>query len=272
MQEEVADYVTIAILAKNKAHCLPLYLKCLLAQTFPKNRTNLYIRTNNNTDGTASILEDWVRQHGHHYHRIYYDETPVDSRLEQYTAHEWNSFRFAILGKIRQESISWAKEHTSHYFVADCDNFIHSQTIEVLLTSQLPVVGPFLITGNTVYSNFHHRVDQRGYFIDESGYHLIYNQYIKGLIGVDVIHCTYLIRYDFLNYITYLPDGTGRHEYVIFSEHLRHHKIQQYLDNRHVYGRITFADDEKTFVQESWLEEFANPNKTLESLDLPKGV
>ena len=40
------EYVTIAILAKDKAHTLPLYLACIENQTWPKCNTNLYIRTN----------------------------------------------------------------------------------------------------------------------------------------------------------------------------------------------------------------------------------
>ena len=59
-----ASAVTIAILAKNKGHSLPLYLKCILDQTFPKDKTYIYIRTNNNTDDTVQILKEWVATHG----------------------------------------------------------------------------------------------------------------------------------------------------------------------------------------------------------------
>src|SRR5579872_6045160 len=50
------EYITIAILAKDKAHTLPLYLDCIEAQTWPKSNTYLYIRTNNNNDNTAQVL------------------------------------------------------------------------------------------------------------------------------------------------------------------------------------------------------------------------
>ena len=262
-----AETVTIAILAKNKAHCLPLYLKCLLAQTFPKERTYLYIRTNDNTDTTSEILTEWISRYGSLYKEVYFDETPIDSRLTQYSAHQWNPLRFAILGAIRQESIKWALEKRSHYFVVDCDNFIHPQTIEILLASHLPVVGPFLVTGKNIYSNYHHCVDEKGYCRDDPGYHMIYQQHVKGFITVDVIHCTYLIRKDILRYVSYLPDRHegvqstpifDRHEYVIFSENLRKAKIQQYLDNRNVYGRITFAETKDEFLKEPWLSEYEN--------------
>ena len=42
------EFVTIAILAKDKAHTLPLYLQCIEQQTWPAQQTYLYIRTNNN--------------------------------------------------------------------------------------------------------------------------------------------------------------------------------------------------------------------------------
>lgn len=266
-----SETVTIAILAKNKAHCLPLYLKCLLAQTFPKERTYLYIRTNDNTDKTTEILSEWIDRYRHLYRDVYFDGTSIDSRLQQYSAHQWNSFRFTILGAIRQESIGWALNKGSHYFVADCDNFIHPQTIEILMASYLPVVGPFLVTGNNIYSNYHHVVDEKGYCCDEPGYHLIYKQQIKGFIAVDVIHCTYFIRHDILKHVSYLPDGShrhegvstpesifDRHEYVIFSENLRKAKIQQYLDNRNVYGRITFTETKDELLKEPWLVEYEN--------------
>ena len=54
------EFVTIAILAKDKAHTLPLYLSCLEQQTWPANQTYLYIRTNNNNDDTVQILRDWI--------------------------------------------------------------------------------------------------------------------------------------------------------------------------------------------------------------------
>lgn len=251
------DTVTIAILVKDKAHCLPLYLKCIEKQTFPKKQTYLYIRTNDNRDQTQDILLQWLEHNKHLYKDIYYDEKSVDETLKKYSPHEWNPHRFNILAHIRQESVEWAKERKSHYFVADCDNFIHPQTIEILVKSHRPVIGPFLVTGNNIYSNYHHRTDENGYFFDNYEYRIIYNQAIKGLIEVDVIHCTYLIRQEYLDDVSYFSDQKpNRHEYVIFSENLRRQGIQQYLDNRHVYGRITFTDNVEDLQKETWFNEF----------------
>ena len=70
-----------------------------------------------------------------------------------------------------------------------------------------------------------------------------------------VVHCTYLIRHEILDQMSY-DDGSGRHEYVIFSENARKKGIPQYLDNRQVYGRITFAENKEDLDKEAWLCEF----------------
>ena len=67
------EHVTVAILAKDKAHVLPLYLSCLEKQTWPKEKTYLYIRTNNNNDETAKVLQDWVDKVGKSYAGVFFD-------------------------------------------------------------------------------------------------------------------------------------------------------------------------------------------------------
>lgn len=54
-------------------------------------------------------------------------------------------------------------------------------------------------------------------------------------------------------------DESGRYEYVIFSDSARKSGTPQYIDNRNVYGRITFAEDWETLEKEPWLIEFAAP-------------
>ena len=59
---------------------------------------------------------------------------------------------------------------------------------------------------------------------------------------MDVVHCTYLIRREVLDKILY-QDGTEDYEYVIFSRNLRNLGIQQYLDNRKIYGYLTLREN-----------------------------
>ena len=251
------ETVTIAILAKDKEHVLEEYLSCIEKQTWPKDRTYLYVRTNNNNDRTDILLESWLDKVQDQYLEIYYDNTDVSEQVEIYRPHEWNWIRFKVLGKIRHESVNWALEKESHYFVADCDNFIKPNVIETLVNANKPIVAPFLRTGNSYYSNYHAAIDKNGYFANCSLYYKIFNQEMRDLIEVPVVHCTYLIRYEALDQVCY-DDNSYRYEYVIFSDSARKNNIKQYIDNREIYGRITFADDRQTFQKEPFFQEIIN--------------
>jgi hypothetical protein len=246
---ESTEFVTIAILAKEKAHVLPVYLNLIENQTYPSAKIKLYIRTNNNHDHTALLLEQWIEKVRDRYSEIYYDASDVAEPIHEYSPHEWNTLRFQVLARLRQESVKWAQAKKTHYFVADCDNFIAPETLEMLLKTGLPVIGPLLRNGDdpmSLYSNYHYVTDENGYYKSSNLYYEILYQTIKGLIEVEVIHCTYLIRNEVLDFICY-DDGSGRHEYVIFSDTLRKSGIPQYIDNRLNYGKLTFCNTEEEF-------------------------
>lgn len=250
---EPTEFVTIAILAKDKAHVLPMYLDLIEKQTYPASKIKLYIRTNNNKDHTAVLLEEWIGKVQDKYSEIYYDASDVEEPVHEFSAHEWNAMRFKVLGRLRKESVQWASERGTHYFVVDCDNFIIPETLEMLLKSGLSVVGPLLRNGdnpNSFYSNYHYVTDESGYYKNSRFYDDILFGYIKGLIEVEVIHCTYLVRNEVLDLISY-DDGSGRYEYVIFSDVLRKLSIPQYIDNRRNYGKLTFCDSEEEFTSKN---------------------
>lgn len=243
------EFVTIAILAKDKAHVLPLYLHLIENQTYPANKIKLYIRTNNNTDQTAAVLEQWIERVKDRYSEIYYDASDVTERVQEYGAHDWNDLKLSVLTRIRQESVEWAKARGTHYFVVDCDNFIIPETLEILLNTGLPVIGPLLRNGDdptSLYANFHYLADENGYYKYSTLYFEVLYQTIKGLIEVEVIHCTYLVRHEVLNFASYI-DGSHRFDYVIFSDTLRKAGIPQYIDNRRNYGKLTFCNTEEEF-------------------------
>ena len=250
--EQETDYITIAILAKDKAHSLPLYLRCIEAQTWPKEKIYLYIRTNNNNDNTVEILKTWIARFGHLYAGIYFDDTDVTEKIQEFGQHEWNCTRFKILGKIRNDSAVWAYKHNSHYFVVDCDNFIKPSTLESLMKLKLPIVAPLMIVPGIYYSNFHIAIDQNGYLIPSKFAEVLYNQEIKGIVEVPVVHCCYLMRRECIPFITY-DDNSYRYEYVIFSDVARRNRVTQYLDNRELYGYITFAENVEDMEKESWV-------------------
>ena len=114
-----------AILAKQAEKTLPLYLKCLLNQDYDKKDVVLYIRTNDSTDKTEIILEKFILQHGGEFSSVIYDKSSIDARLGEFENHDWNPFRFQILGRIRNESLKAAQENAcDFYFVCDVDNFL----------------------------------------------------------------------------------------------------------------------------------------------------
>jgi len=267
MTESSTSLITIAVLAKEKGHCLPFYLSCLERFTYPKSQTLLYIRTNNNKDNTRVVLEEWLFQHRGEYHSVYYSSEDVPEPVQDYAPHEWNEVRFIVLAKIREESIAYALQHNSHYFVIDCDNFItEPRMIELLLSTHLPVVGPLLRKSCNIYANIHHHIDKNGYYASSPYYLAIVERQVKGLIEVAVIHTTYLIRAEYLQYVSY-RDGSPRHEYVIFSEGLRKKRIPQYVDNRFIYGYLTFADTLEDLTKEPWYPELQDlsSKRSLES-------
>lgn len=256
--------VTIAILAKDKAHTLPLYLKCIEKQTWPASKTYLYVRTNNNNDHTAQILRKWLGKVGRRYKGVYFNDANVATNVQQYKQHQWNKTRFKVLGKIRQDSLNWAKKRGAHYFVADCDNFIQPTTIEDLVATGLPIIAPLLRTAGKAgiqrfnyyaQANFYAAIGKNDYAAPSPLYEKIFSKEVVGPVPVPLVHCTYLVRNEVLPHVTYVDD-TDRYEFIIFSSSARKAGIQQYIDNRQLYGRFTYAETVATFAKEPWFHEF----------------
>ena len=257
-----SEPVVVAILAKDKAHCLPFYLDCIYNQTYPKKCIQLYIRTNDNTDNTATILANFIQNHKDEYKSVWYDDSSISDILKQWKQHEWTKERFRILGKLRQESVEYAKQQGAHYFVADCDNFITPKTLETMYENRFfGVVSPML-RSTTLYSNFSYEITPNGYHVSGNTTYLqLYKRQLQDIINVQVVHCTYFIYKYTLHNVCY-DDDSERHEYVIFCDAMRKKNIPQYLDNRNEYGFLTFAETKEQFQQELqdiWLN-FVNAN------------
>jgi hypothetical protein len=238
--------VFVAILAKQKEKMLPAWLHSLSQWDYPKHRMILFVRSNNNTDNTVSILKEWSATNRESYRLLLEDYTDVYAPVQNFGVHEWNDVRFKVLGDIRQFSVELASHaRADFYWVVDVDNFVLPHTLRTMVNHNLPVVAPLLHIADpasTAYSNYHFAIDDRGYYIDDPKYYQILNQEIKGLIVCPVVHCTYLIRADVFSLIKYV-DGTDDYEYVIFSRNLRARGIPQYLDNQHVYGYLSLTEN-----------------------------
>lgn len=260
------EEIVIAILAKDKEYCLDFYLNCILNQTYDKKKIHLYIRTNDNKDNSQLILDKFIKNYYKEYASVYYDNSSINETLKQYDEHEWNSDRFKILGKLRQESINYAIKLNAHYFVVDCDNFITSDTLESLYKNkQLNCIGPMLkLSPSHWYANFHNKTCPTGYYQQNDQYLPIWDRNITGLINVNTIHCTYFLNNKILKDVTY-DDGSNRYEYAIMSHNFRNKKIPQYLDNTKFYGFLYLNDQIELpfmdYIKEYWNTEYKEMNK-----------
>lgn len=249
--------VVLAILAKDASYTLPLYLKCILNQTYDKKYIHLYIRTNDNKDNTVSILNEFVEEHGHEYASVYFNTSNISESLKKFSTHEWCSERFKILGKIRQESIQHAIRKGADYFVVDCDNFIVPNTLERMVELRsLGIVSPMLESGRR-YLNMHYDSTAEGYYKEHPIYEEILRRRITGILRVNTVHCTYYIKHDLLNEVCY-DDGSRRYEYAIFSDVMRKKNIGQFFDNRQFYGFLTIVETQDEFedaIRKTWREK-----------------
>src|ERR1051326_581638 len=97
--------ITMAILAKDKARVLPLYLRCLEALDYPKDRISLFVRTNDNTDDTEAILRSWLDRHRAAYAAVAFLAASLDPGLRGLGVHEWTRRRFVVLNQIREQAL-----------------------------------------------------------------------------------------------------------------------------------------------------------------------
>jgi hypothetical protein len=223
-----APRVLVAIRATQKARVLPLYLACIEALDYPKSSIVLDVRTNDSTDATERLLRDWLGRVGHLYGGVEFDAEDGAGSV----------------GHRRTLGLARTRSHEcAFYFTADVDNFIRPRTLRDLVALNLPIVAPFLrsIGPGHFYSNYHADIDSNGYYAECDQYFWILNRWIRGVQKLPVVHSTYLVRADSLDDLSY-DDGSSRHEYVIFSHSARNAQIPQYLDNRQVYGYITFDE------------------------------
>ena len=270
--------VFIAILAKQKESVLPFFLETIENLDYPKDKIFLHIRTNNNTDNTEVILKQWVDKNAINYKGYHFANSNVDVNIEKYKTHEWNKERFSVLGKIRQDSIDECIEgNYDYYFVVDVDNFIYPNTLKDLIEANQPIVAPLLRyavarpefpdrqdvgqdvgpTKARFYSNYHYKVDDHGWFIADPLYYEVLYQNVAGLIDMPCVHCTYLIKKEYLPSLRYL-DGSERYEYMVFSKSAKANNIPQYLDNRKIYGVLTLTENIESSMW--WFNYLKNPD------------
>jgi FkbM family methyltransferase len=265
--------VMIHILARNQEQMLPLYLECIENQDYPKDRIILYVRTNDNKDNTSQILSEWIEKYRLDYHSVIVEDHPGHIVTDN-PNHLWEPSRVDFMRHLRDKGFMWAREYNcDFYFTADVDNFIIPNTISDLVELNLPVVAPMIRYAvgpqselehlpvllergaDNTYANFTTKVTDWGDTQNVSeggpekfpeGYFEILDRKSVGVFPVELVHCTYLVRRDVFNCISYQSGLNGAYEYITFAYNLRIVGIQQYIDNRKMYGCLTMAQTAET--------------------------
>jgi len=239
-QEPKQKSVLIAILARNKAHVLSDYLTCIERLDYDKKAITLYINSNNNEDATETLLSEWSNKWKGCYSKIILDFHSVEN-LASTDPHEWTPQRFKVLGMIRNKSMQMAlQEGCDFYFVVDCDNFLVPCTLKELVQKDKPIVAPMLVSvpeKGDPYSNYFCAVNEWGYYQDHPNYRKILRREMVGAFEVPVVHCTYLIKKEYINSLTYV-DGSEDFEFVIFSKSARKNQVSQYICNEKSFGTL----------------------------------
>jgi hypothetical protein len=244
--------VLLAILAKNKAHVLPKFLSSIDNLEYDKKLITVYINTNNNEDNTEEMLKNWVTKNESKYSAIIFESHEV-KEAQSTKPHEWTFERFKVLGGIRNKSMQKTKEHgCDYYFVVDVDNFIAPFTLKELMSKDKPIIAPMLTAmpeKGDCYSNYFCAIDSAGYFGAHPDYMKILTHEMQGTFNVPVVHCTYLIKSDCIDKLTYV-DETNDYEFVIFSRSARKNGIEQYICNEKDFGFLVHFYEDVSLEEE----------------------
>lgn len=254
--------ILLAILARNKEHILPTFLKCIDNLDYDKKLISVYINTNNNEDKTEEILSEWVEKNKDLYNAIDFEKHEVKDLAKEELPHNWNSERLKTLAEIRNKSLKKTDEYKcDYYFVVDCDNFIAPYTLKELIQKDKPIIAPMLKAipeENDPASNFFYSITDNGYYKNDPVYYLILDRKVIGTFKAPLVHCTYLVKAEYLNKLSY-TNGTDEYEFIIFSRSARNGGVDQYICNEKIFGysvnffsKVT-KEEEKSRLS-AWLE------------------
>jgi hypothetical protein len=262
-----APLIQFTILARNASPFLPLFLESISNFDFPRKCLILDVVTNDNSDDTSSILEQWTLRHRHEYRTVFYKNESYET-IKNDTTLTWSDNHFQVIKNIRNASLRKAIENRVDFlFLCDVDVFLLPQTLSSLVDLNLPIVAPLIRfdRASNIESNFAPILDSSGWPLFKSHlYGPIVSQIIRGIIEVPLVHSSYLIRKDALEKLSYsnLHSQTS-HEFLTFAENARKSEVSMYLDNRQLYGVSTtkqpddpslsdFLEAAKSMLSRSW--------------------
>jgi hypothetical protein len=246
--------ITLAVLARDMAYCLPEYLACIDALDYPKGHITVRIRTNDNSDGTEEILRAWVEKVNLDYHHVELDASPLGSGD---AGHTWSDANLSRIIRVREESLMRFKvAPTDYYFACDCDNFLtEPSTLSDLVALRMPIVAPMLEPlphEESFYRNYFAAIDVNGYYAESPFYVPVLLRLVRGAVILPVVHCTYLIEASAIveGRVTYV--GPAAYDFVNLSSSARASRVDQWLLNEKFYGYLLHGvegDESKTYAE-----------------------
>ena len=75
------------------------------------------LRSDNNIDNTSSIVEEWISNTKHFYHKVDYKNTSRYNITDASTPYEWSNLHYSNIVVLRQEAMDKAREIWADYLM-----------------------------------------------------------------------------------------------------------------------------------------------------------
>ncbi|XP_016963573.1 glycosyltransferase 25 family member [Drosophila biarmipes] len=199
--QEEEDYqepptILVALMVRNKAHTLPMFLSYLEQQDYPKKRIAFWLRCDHSSDDSIDLLRKWLNNSGDLYHSVSYVFEPDEqSYANESSPYEWPASRFKHLIALKEEAFQYGRDIWADFvFFLDADVLLTSKdSLKVLTRLQLPIVAPMLIS-ESLYSNFWCGMTEDYYYRRTDEYKEIYHARKLGSFPVPMVHTAVLVN------------------------------------------------------------------------------
>lgn len=260
----LAPRVVIALLCRNSAHSLPLFLGTIERLNYPKDRIALWVATDHNIDNTTAILRDWLIKVQSYYHYVEWRPDEEHSSFEdELGPKHWNNLRYEHVMKLRQAALDTAREIWADYLlVVDCDNLLtNKDVLWKLMRENKTIVAPML-ESRAAYSNFWCGMTSQGYYKRTPAYMPIRKEERRGCFTVPMVHSTYLLdlRKEASRQLAFYPPHSeyswAIDDVIVFAYSARMADVQMYVCNKETYGFLpvpmryhaTLQDEAESFL------------------------
>ena len=75
------------------------------------------LQTDNNIDNTSSVIEEWISNTKHFYHKVHYRSTSQYDITDASTPYEWSHLHYTNMVMLRQEALDKAREVWADYLM-----------------------------------------------------------------------------------------------------------------------------------------------------------